>query len=196
MDGLRIAVKEGGMVVVEDDTKALRAAVWFVPAGDGRLIPVDLTLRRFDPDTSSPERLRGSDVREFPLARVEAMVNGELRDQVLESIETADDPGTIIRRQAEQFRQVAAELRDEILKRVGEGWDPERLHLETPTTRAYPDEFYREVADRYHYATWYGQRPAADIAEVNDVPVKTVHRWIAEARKRGYLPPGQRGKAG
>jgi hypothetical protein len=58
------------------------------------------------------------------------------------------------------------------------------------------DEFYRQLAAAYSSATRQSRRPAIDLAEANAVPVRTVHRWIAEARKRGFLPPGQKGRRG
>jgi hypothetical protein len=59
-----------------------------------------------------------------------------------------------------------------------------------------PDAFYRRVADHYHWHASGSSRPVADMAEAAKVPVTTVHRWVREARRRGFLPPGSRGKAG
>ncbi len=39
-------------------------------------------------------------------------------------------------------------------------------------------------------------RPAVELAEVNGVPVTTAHRWVKEARRRGFLPPGRKGRRG
>src|SRR6266511_2308763 len=36
----------------------------------------------------------------------------------------------------------------------------------------------------------------AAIAAVNGVPVSSVHGWVKEARRRGFLPPGQKGRRG
>jgi hypothetical protein len=61
----------------------------------------------------------------------------------------------------------------------------------------YPDDFYGVVAATYHRAVLRRLAPAQTIAEANDVPVTTVHRWIREARRRGLLPPARaRGQAG
>jgi hypothetical protein len=38
--------------------------------------------------------------------------------------------------------------------------------------------------------------PAKAMAEHSHVPVSTVRGWIREARLRGKLPPGTRGRAG
>lgn len=62
--------------------------------------------------------------------------------------------------------------------------------------RGRPDEFYREIADVYLDLAQASPRPASDLAESNGVPVTTAHRWIKEARRRGFLPPGRPGKAG
>lgn len=58
------------------------------------------------------------------------------------------------------------------------------------------NDFYRRVAGAYNSATAASSRPAAVLAEENNVPVGTVHRWVREARRRGDLPPGRRGVAG
>lgn len=59
-----------------------------------------------------------------------------------------------------------------------------------------PEAFYKLVAQAYNAAVARTDKPAKMLAEQADVPVPTVHRWIAEARRRGLLPPARRGKAG
>jgi hypothetical protein len=51
----------------------------------------------------------------------------------------------------------------------------------------YGDGFYQAVAEEYeeNSAPGFAKRMAAQ----EDVPVTTVHRWIKEARRRGFLPP-------
>jgi hypothetical protein len=68
--------------------------------------------------------------------------------------------------------------------------------LVQPDQRPYPDKFYRAVARLYRRLARTTNRPAAVIAEANSVPLTTAHRWIKEARKRGHLPPGQKGRRG
>ncbi|MFJ4794137.1 hypothetical protein [Kitasatospora purpeofusca] len=58
------------------------------------------------------------------------------------------------------------------------------------------DEFLRDVAEAYTWLTEANRRPAPGIADMAEVPVRTVHRWIYEARKRGILPPARPGRAG
>ncbi|WP_412538456.1 hypothetical protein R8Z50_21690 [Longispora sp. K20-0274] len=59
-----------------------------------------------------------------------------------------------------------------------------------------PDEFYRDVARAYRDLAQSSHRPAAELATANGVPATTAHRWVKEARRRGFLPPGRPGKAG
>lgn len=58
------------------------------------------------------------------------------------------------------------------------------------------DDFLQDVADAYRALTDTTKAPAPSIAESANVPVRTVHRWIYEARKRGILPPARAGRAG
>lgn len=59
-----------------------------------------------------------------------------------------------------------------------------------------PDGFARRVAEAYNNAILTTSKPARLLAEEAGVPVPTVHRWIAEARRRGHLSPGRKGVAG
>lgn len=59
-----------------------------------------------------------------------------------------------------------------------------------------PDGFYREVARAYGSAVTETPGPAPLLAKEAGVPVTTVHRWIREARRRGFLSRGRRGRAG
>lgn len=56
--------------------------------------------------------------------------------------------------------------------------------------------FYRLVAEHYRWTAAATAAPARVLAQAADVPVPTVHRWIAEARRRGFLPPARKGRAG
>lgn len=69
-----------------------------------------------------------------------------------------------------------------------------RLKMRVPEGRPKPDEFYAQVAERFAYLTTTSTRPAAELADANDVPVGTVHGWVKEARRRGFLPPGERSR--
>jgi hypothetical protein len=85
-----------------------------------------------------------------------------------------------------------------------DGWDvvdPERAvqrahRPDLARLRGRPDVFYRQVADTYLDLAQASHRPAGEIADSHGVPVSTAHRWVKEARRRGFLPPGRPGKTG
>lgn len=77
-----------------------------------------------------------------------------------------------------------------------EGLPPGRIpHIKPPEGRL-TDDFLNDVAEAYRWFTETGSPPAPAIAQIADVPVRTVHRWVYEARKRGILPPARTGRAG
>jgi hypothetical protein len=76
--------------------------------------------------------------------------------------------------------------------------EPE-IDARLPLDRRGTDEFYDAVACVYRQVVGAGLNPAPVIAAANpeiDGKVSTVHYWIRQARKRGKLAPGRRGKAG
>lgn len=56
------------------------------------------------------------------------------------------------------------------------------------------DGYLARIAAEYVELTRARRHPAVVIAERRGTPVRTVHRWIAEARKRGLLAPTTRGR--
>jgi hypothetical protein len=70
-----------------------------------------------------------------------------------------------------------------------------RARLKVPPG-AKPDGFYKRVAEVYRELAGWSNRPAVELAKANDVPVSTAHRWVKEARRRGHLPPGRKGRRG
>lgn len=71
-----------------------------------------------------------------------------------------------------------------------------KLPVLRPSEGRLTDEFLRDVADAYRWYTEAKQPPAPAIAEQLGVPVRRVHRWVSDARKRGFLPPARPGRAG
>lgn len=59
-----------------------------------------------------------------------------------------------------------------------------------------PEAFYRRVAEAYVDVLSRTTAIAPALAEEAGVPVATVHRWIGEARRRGFLNPARKGRAG
>lgn len=77
----------------------------------------------------------------------------------------------------------------------GEAEPSGRMPLRRPD-RSDPEGFSRMVAEAYNEAVQTSHRPATLLAAEAGVPATTVHRWIREARQRGFLPPARRGRAG
>lgn len=73
--------------------------------------------------------------------------------------------------------------------------EPPSVPLSRPD-RTGPDSHYRLVAEHYRYHSARSTKPGELMAQSCGVPTPTVHTWIREARRRGFLPPARRGKAG
>jgi hypothetical protein len=110
-------------------------------------------------------------LRDVPLARIEAAANArpEIRDWAGEAMgeETV-----------ERAKTQAAK----------------RVKLRAPKSRRLDDAHYELVAAAYRGAVANGLPPAKTLADESGVPQGTVNRWIGEARRRGYLPPGEPGR--
>ncbi len=149
-------------------------------AAGGRLV---LTGLRID-GSPSAELLRA-----IPVGRIEATANAQLAV----AHEAIDTPPVLNPR----ARPVAPPV-------TAGGWDMIEPALAVPRaattagtrSRGRPDVFYREVADVYLDFAQDSPRPACDLADQHGVPVSTAHRWVKEARRRGFLPPGRPGKSG
>jgi hypothetical protein len=59
-----------------------------------------------------------------------------------------------------------------------------------------PDAFYEQVALAYRDAIQTTPKVGKVLADEAGVPVGTVHRWVMEARRRGFLPAARQGRAG
>lgn len=131
-------------------------------------------------------------LRSIPVGRIEAAANAQL--SVVDDVIIATAP---------PGRRDAAAAREPLLFDTGwEAPDPVRP-ASRPTgrpsaaaRRRRPDDFYRVIASAYLDLAQTSARPAAELAEAHRVPATTAHRWIKEARRRGFLPPGRPGKAG
>ncbi len=63
-----------------------------------------------------------------------------------------------------------------------------------PPSRPVPSEFYADVALAYREYSQQTTRPTVEIAREAGVGLRTAQGWVAEARRRQHLPPGQRGR--
>lgn len=129
-------------------------------------------------------------LRAIPVGRIEASANAQLA-VVAEPIGT---PPVVNTRRRPVAPPVAADV----------GWETVEPALAVARSasapevrlRGRPDLFYRQVADVYLDFAQASARPACDLADKHGVPVSTAHRWVKEARRRGFLPPGRPGKSG
>jgi hypothetical protein len=137
-------------------------------------------------------------LRSIPVGRIEAAANAQLTvvdDAVVPAGMARHRPsGTRVPRASELGWDTVdpgrARERPPMPPRLSRGAEP------SAGRRGHPDAFYRNVAVAYLDLAQASSRPAAELAEANGVPSTTAHRWIKEARRRGYLPPGRPGKAG
>ena len=142
----------------------------------------------------------------IPVARIEALLNrpGEAVGDGVTSAEvaqtTSELAGPGLRTFSEEFNDIEQALARLLTGPVAgpaphQGAPRERAPLRRPTG-ADPDGFYQQVAEAYQAFVGETSRQAKAMAEGAEVPVTTVHRWIHEARRRGYLPPARKGRAG
>jgi hypothetical protein len=117
-------------------------------------------------------------LHDVPLARIEIAINvsGPVLETLVERID--EKPSANL---AEDFKGLYRRM-------------PRQARLERPTSRRLDDAFYRNVGWAYRAAAARGMSPAKTLAQDSGAPQGTVNRWIAEARSRGYLPPGEQGK--
>ena len=68
-----------------------------------------------------------------------------------------------------------------------------RIAIPEPVGGKRPDSFYERLADLHAGLMAGGNpRPARAIAEQNGVPISRVYRFLAEAKRRGLTPRGER----
>jgi hypothetical protein len=146
-------------------------------AHGGRLVLTGLRL-----DASPTAEL----LRSVPVGRIEAAANAQLTvvDEVVVPVRLDRGPAA----QPSVDGNTGWETTDPATAR-------ERA-VDGGRRRGRPDEFYRDVARTYRESAQTSPRPVWDLADAHGVPLTTAHRWVKEARRRGFLPPGQPGKAG
>jgi hypothetical protein len=208
----RLAAGNGGWVLFEGRDFPVPVYARFGQANSGRL-----EIREFY--IASDDRLGASMLRQLPLAIMELWANQPgTQDSILNRLGT---PGPDLRRLAAHFRTVFLDPRNLVGHWVARSFKaqiegsgepqapmprrkPWRSHvipappvkLEVPSTVPYPDAFYAAVADAYRFLALASRRPAVELADANGVPPSTTRRWVKEARRRGLLAPGQKGRRG
>ncbi|MBQ1060043.1 hypothetical protein [Micromonospora sp. C41] len=151
---------------------------------EGRRVIIDLVVTT---DPWAPG-VTAATLKSIPVGWIESAINAPealawLAERDVEKLQ--DDP-TIVALQ-ERKREYFEQLRPFVAEEMPKLTRPDGTN---------PEGFYRLVAAAYVSAVASSGKPAAVIAESSEVPVATVHRWIAEARRRGFLPPARKGRAG
>jgi hypothetical protein len=165
-----------------DDQPTL--SVRFQRTADGRrLAPVELYL-------APGHEITARSLRELPLARLEIEVNTldpEIAEHFLHWLDTPiPGPREALAAAIPRTRERSpASLRKRAL-----------IVMPHDHRGPHPDEFYQGIARVYGRLAAETAKPAVVIAEANDVPLTTVHRWVKEARQRGHLPPTTKGRRG
>lgn len=149
-------------------------------ADDGRLVITDLFMHG---DELTAEMVRG-----ISLSRLEAQLNAGVipTDWAQGGQYNRDDKDVTLRKLRSRVRSISAQRLVSKIERDG---------LARPTGQD-PEEFYRLVARAYSDYAAETKAPAKALADEAKVPTTTAHRWVREARRRGFLPPARKGKAG
>lgn len=137
------------------------------------------------------EALSAETLRGISIPRMEAQLALDTRDpDTRERMSRSDDDGLTIGKLRERSKIVADQQREQLRSGV------DRRRQLTRPDGVDPDEFYQAVASAYGGYAVQSNAPAKLIATEAGVPVGTAHRWIREARRRGFLPPARKGRAG
>jgi hypothetical protein len=131
--------------------------------------------------------LTADKLRSIPLAHIEtvANTNPDFRPHIA---------GTEQHPIGKTFDQVVQQANKVLLKEAYREAHP-RAPLSRPDG-SNPDGFYRQVAEAYRDVVQTTPKVALALAKEANVPVGTVHRWVLEARRRGFLAPARQGRAG
>jgi hypothetical protein len=131
--------------------------------------------------------LTADKLRSIPLAHIETVANTNPDFQPHIS-------GTEQHPIGKTFDQVVQQANKVLLKEAYR-----KAHPRAPLSRpdgSNPDGFYRQVAEAYREVVQTTPKVALALAKEANVPVGTVHRWVLEARRRGFLAPARQGRAG
>lgn len=151
---------------------------------DGRRVVRDLIVR-------SVERVDSATLKGVPMGWLEGVINIEENTRALAA--EADESSRL------SLALTEVELIiDEMTAKpytVSVGQSKRRPALQRPDGQD-PNFFYRQVAEAYTDILRRSSSIAPVMAEEAGVPVATARRWIQEARRRGFLAPARKGRAG
>lgn len=176
----RFEIKAGGWIEYSDTEFAPLVSARFAEGAGGRLELVELHMGRGGAIT-------GEILRRVNPGRLEAAANSP---DVAAELRLRISQGKGSSSAGHRFLE-AIEPKDSVPESEIPSMTPS-IRLAVPEARKKPDEFYRSVAASFAFLSRQSEQPARDLAEANEVPVTTVHRWVKEARRRGLLAPARR----
>jgi hypothetical protein len=141
-------------------------------------------------------RLSTDRLRSIPLGHVEAVATTD--PNVTPSIDDGHLP-LPMSQAANGIVNRASQLLMNEAHRKAEEFDRKARRPRQPLNRpdgSDPDAFYEQVAEAYRDVIQTTPKVAKVLADEAGVPVGTVHRWVMEARRRGFLPAARQGRAG
>lgn len=153
----------------------------FLGERDGRPVITDVIVQA---EEVTPETLR-----RIPLARYEAQIEDLRWADKIEGQLLAGRPADPLVAPLADLRAMFAQGHELAKKRRGRRRPP----LTRPDGKD-PDRFYKQVGQAYREYAQETRAAAARIADEAGVPVTTAHRWVREARRRGHLSPGRKGR--
>lgn len=161
----------------------LGVAAKLVEQEDGRWVVTEMYLHG--------DRITATDLRNVQPARLEGLANAHkemLKTRQTRRQREPGEPEPTLAELKAGFEAANRLISETIVV-------PTRPRLTRPDGTD-PEAFYRSVAAAYREHLTTTRAPAAAMADEAEVPVATAHRWIREARKRGFLPAGEQGRAG
>lgn len=180
-DTVEICYGNGGWVRVTSESLPLPGPLYLRLQPDqwGRWRTTELFL-----DFRS-EQITGRLLRELPLGWLESAILAEGGD-VPSWRSKVNEPSMDLSRAAENFADGDAICRT-----------PDRdTTLDPPPYGRLTDEWLQHLARAYNAAVNRREKPNVSLSAQAGVSLRTVQQWTYQARKRGFLPPGQPGRAG
>lgn len=147
---------------------------------DGRSVITEIVVQG--------DEITAATLRAIPIGRYEAMADQSVAHDRMVSALLPEEPEPTLaelrgtRAHAKRRTRAATQRRGKRRPRLArpDGADPET--------------FYAAVAEAYREYAAETRAAAARIADEAAVPVTTAHRWVREARRRGHLPAGRKGR--
>lgn len=142
------------------------------------------------------DRVDPAALKAIPMSKIETELNRGSRAESIGELKTPYEENTKGDKLLnEVFVALMTDDRDTYADAEAETTEDGRPKLQRPDGSD-PDAFYRKVAAAYEETVATTSKVAVVLAEEAGVPVPTVHRWVREARRRGFLPPARQGRAG